>query len=91
MSSSCDAYLPLMYRKDLQDFQKLVAHYRTEIKTELRAIIRPTFPDCDSLENLFQKVEILDKAKVTSIDFYLFDTWREINLNWVTQALARIA
>ena len=91
LSSSCDAYLPLMYRKDLGDFQKLVAHYRTEIKTELRAIIRPTFPDCDSLENLFQKVEILDKAKVTSIDFYLFDTWREINLTWVTQALARIA
>jgi hypothetical protein len=80
-----------MYRKDLGHFQKLVDHYRTEITSELRAIIRPTFPDCDSLETLFQKVEILGKAKVTSIDFYLFDTWREINLNWVTQALARIA
>ena len=87
----CDAYLPLMYRKDFAEFKKLADHYRSRISQSLRAIIRPTFPDAQSLDNLQQKVDLLANLNVNSIDFYLFDTWREKNLQWVAQALARIA
>lgn len=86
-----DAYLPLMYRKEIADFKKLAEHYRKNVTKDLRAIIRPTYPDAETLDNLQTKVEILSSLKVSSIDFYLFDTWREKNLQWVTQALARIA
>jgi hypothetical protein len=86
-----DAYLPLMYRNDIADFKKLAEHYRKNVTKDLRAIIRPTYPDAETLDNLQTKVEILSSLKVSSIDFYLFDTWREKNLQWVTQALARIA
>jgi len=45
----------------------------------------------DSEKNLIEKVLTLNKAGMKSIDFYLLDTWRPKNLQWVKAALERTA
>jgi hypothetical protein len=86
-----DAFLPLMYRKLADDVAGIAHHYKNEVGGEIDAILRPTYPDSDSGENLIEKVETLNALGVSNIDFYLLDTWRPRDLQRVAAALERIA
>ena len=86
-----DAFLPLMYRKLADDIAGIAHNYKNEIGGEIDAILRPTYPDSESSENLIEKVETLSALGISNIDFYLLDTWRPRDLQRVAAALERIA
>jgi hypothetical protein len=86
-----DAFLPLMYRKLADDIGGIAHHYKNEVGGEIDAILRPTYPDSNSGQNLIEKVETLNALGVSNIDFYLLDTWRPRDLARVAAALKRIA
>ena len=83
-----DAYEPLIYRANPADVGALAKSYKEEISTNVSAILRPTFPDCTEEENLIKKVEVLKQLQITEIDFYLLDTFRPRDLNWIKKAIA---
>jgi hypothetical protein len=57
------------------------------VASEITAILRPTYPDCTSAENLLQKVDSLVGLGVKEIDFYLLDTMRKSDLVNIKKAL----
>ena len=50
-------------------------------------ILRPTYPDNSSQKQLAERVKALENIGISNIDFYLFDVWRERDLDWIKQAL----
>ena len=80
-----------MYRSTAEHVGLLARHYTEVVGGEISAILCPTFPDNDSEKTLIEKVRVLKNAGMKSIDFYLLDTWRPKNLQWVKAALERTA
>jgi len=76
-----DRYEPLVYRTESVQVAKLASNYREHLDTQITAILRPTFPDCTSYENLEAKVNALVDLGINDIDFYLLDTMRRSDLN----------
>ncbi len=91
LRSQIGAFLPLMYRKSPAEISEITQNYKDTIGGEIDAILRPTFPDSDSGQNLIDKVETLHALGTSNIDFYLLDTWRPRDLQRVAAALERIA
>jgi hypothetical protein len=83
-----DCYEPLVYRANPSDVGALAKSYKERISTSISAILRPTFPDCTEADNLIKKVEVLKQLQITEIDFYLLDTFRPRDLNWIKKAIA---
>jgi hypothetical protein len=83
-----DCYEPLVYRANPADVGALAKSYKERISTSISAILRPTFPDCTEADNLIKKVEVLKQLQITEIDFYLLDTFRPRDLNWIKKAIA---
>jgi hypothetical protein len=71
-----DKYEPLIYRKSVDQVLALAKDYLRNVTQEITAILRPTFPDCTSFENLERKIIGLNDLGVREIDFYLLDTMR---------------
>lgn len=83
-----DVFLPLLYRTTAEQVEEIYSHYKSEVSGNISAILRPTYPDNESEENLVAKVAALSKGGIKEIDFYLLDTWRPKNLTWVANALS---
>jgi hypothetical protein len=71
-----DKYEPLIYRKSVDQVLALAKDYLRNVTQDITAILRPTFPDCTSFENLERKIIGLNDLGVREIDFYLLDTMR---------------
>lgn len=80
-------YEPLIYRGESQRVSSLASNYLSNVASEITAILRPTYPDCTSAENLLQKVDVLAGLGVNEIDFYLLDTMRKSDLVNIKKAL----
>jgi len=75
-----DRYEPLIYRPDAEGVSALAQNYLKNTTTGVTAILRPTYPDSTSRDNLEKKVSSLTKLGISEIDFYLLDTMRGSDL-----------
>ena len=87
ISKSVSAFQPLVYRKTAGDSAAIIDHYKKKLTCEVFAILRPTFPDNNDAKSLSAKVAAMKESGVGAIDFYLLDTWRPRDLQWVAAAL----
>lgn len=83
-----DIYEPLLYRNSPDAVEEIATHYQKTIGGEIGAIIRPTYPDNNSKESLIRKVRVLKTLGISEIDFYLLDTMRPRDLQWIKSALS---
>jgi hypothetical protein len=65
-------YAALAYARDSARAAMEVASYRTALgaRPKLRAVLRPCSPDCESTENLTQKVVSVRATGADAVDFY---------------------
>lgn len=87
IDKAIDIYEPLIYRKSPDEVAAVARHYRSELNSEITAILRPTFPDNRSMESLHDKVALLRENSIEDIDFYLLDAMRPRDLGWIKSAL----
>jgi hypothetical protein len=87
IASLVDYYEPLIYRATESQVADLADSYKKSISAKVSAILRPTYPDCTEKDNLIKKVERLKQLDITEIDFYLLDTFRTRDLNWIKEAI----
>lgn len=83
-----DIYEPLIYRNTPEEVEETAAHYNASVGGEIVAILRPTYPDNTSAETLLKKVHALKNLGVSEIDFYLLDTMRPRDLQWIRSSLS---
>lgn len=83
-----DAYSPLVYRKSAAEVEALTRHYKEEISQEIIPILRPTYPDNVSQTALVEKVARIRSLGIEQVDFYLLDTMRARDLDWIKRSLA---
>jgi hypothetical protein len=82
-----DRYEPLIYRPDENGVSALAQNYLKNTTTGVTAILRPTYPDSTSRDNLAKKVNSLTKLGISEIDFYLLDTMRGSDLASIKSVL----
>ena len=82
-----DRYEPLIYRPDETGVSALAQNYLKNTTTGVTAILRPTYPDSTSRDNLAKKVSSLTKLGISEIDFYLLDTMRGSDLASIKSVL----
>jgi len=82
-----DRYEPLIYRPDENGVSALAQNYLKNTTTGVTAILRPTYPDSTSRDNLAKKVSSLTKLGIFEIDFYLLDTMRGSDLASIKSVL----
>jgi hypothetical protein len=82
-----DCFEPLIYRPTDSEVADLASSYQKTVSTKISAILRPTYPDCTEKDNLMKKVERLKQLNITEIDFYLLDTFRTRDLEWIKAAI----
>jgi hypothetical protein len=83
-----DYFEPLIYRPTDSEVADLARSYQQTVSTKVSAILRPTYPDCTEKDNLIKKVDRLKQLNITEIDFYLLDTFRVRDLEWIKSAIA---
>jgi hypothetical protein len=91
IAGACDEVQVLGYSVDPAVVERDVGDYlrRTGAAAPLRVALRPTFPDCESTENLADKVRRLRRPEVTALDFYAYDFMRLEELDRVGEAVSR--
>ena len=82
-----DCFEPLIYRQDVTAVADLAKNYLEGTDTGITAILRPTYPDSTSQENLVNKVSALVNLGVSDIDFYLLDTMRTSDLESIKHSI----
>jgi hypothetical protein len=82
-----DRYEPLIYRPDAEGVSALAQNYLKNTTTGITAILRPTYPDSTSRDNLAKKVSSLTSLGISEIDFYLLDTMRGSDLASIKSVL----
>ena len=74
---------PAVVGRDVDDYLR-----RMVSTVPLRVALRPTFPDCESTDNLTEKLRRLRRPEVKAFDFYAYDFMRLEELARVRDALA---
>ena len=82
-----DFYEPLIYRNNLDQAKSVAKSYSEFAPGKVVGILRPTYPDNESAENLKEKVAALRECGISDIDFYLLDAMRPRDLQWIKGAL----
>ena len=84
-----DVIEPLFYRQNTSEIIELAKSYLSTINSpeKITGILRPTYPDNSSDKELALRISALKDLGIENIDFYLFDVWRERDLDWIKQAL----
>jgi hypothetical protein len=82
-----DFYEPLIYRNSLSEAKNVARSYSEFAPGKVIGILRPTYPDNDSAENLKEKVAALRECGISDIDFYLLDVMRPRDLQWIKESL----
>jgi len=85
--SKVDFYEPLIYRESANAVAETTSHYVERLGGEVIPILRPIFPDNIAKDILIEKVQKIRELKVSAIDFYLLDTMRKRDLNWIKESL----
>jgi hypothetical protein len=90
IAAVCDEIQVLGYNTDPAVVERDVDDYlrRTGSSVPLRVALRPTFPDCESTDNLTDKLRRLQKAGIAAFDFYAYDFMRLEELDRVRDAVA---
>ena len=83
-----DIYEPLLYRNTPAAVWEIADHYNKSVGGKIVAILRPTYPDNTSAENLVKKVHALKSLGISEIDFYLLDIMRPRDLQWIKNSLS---
>lgn len=84
-----DVVEPLLYHSSTEEINLLAQSYlsKFEVAKKITAILRPTFPDTASPAELASRVANLKAMGISNIDFYLFDVWRDRDLDAIKKAL----
>lgn len=84
-----DVIEALFYCPSTSEIIELAQNYLSVIQSpeKITGILRPTYPDNSSQSELAKRVNALKNLGIANIDFYLFDVWRERDLDWIKQAL----
>ena len=84
-----DVIEPLFYRQKTGEIIELGKSYLSTINSpeKITGILRPTHPDNPSQKELGLRISALKNLGIENIDFYLFDVWRERDIEWIKQAL----
>jgi len=84
-----DVIEALFYCQSTSEIIELAQSYLSVIQSpeKITGILRPTYPDNSSQFELAKRVNALKNLGIKNIDFYLFDVWRERDLEWIKQAL----
>jgi hypothetical protein len=90
IAAACDEIQVLGYSVDPAVVERDVGDYLRRIGSAatLRVALRPTFPDCESTENLADKLRRLRRTEVTAFDFYAYDFMRLEEIDRVRDAVA---
>jgi hypothetical protein len=92
VSAHADSYSVLGYVRDPQRLRDDVASYvRVLGETPLRVILRPGFPDTESLEHLTAKVEACLAAGAAEVDFYNYGMYDQSILDRIPAVKEAIA
>jgi hypothetical protein len=75
------AYEPHRLRFDLEAYRALAGD------ASLNAVLRPMAPDCDSPENLREKLRVADELRLARVDFYHYGFMRLSALDWIRAAV----
>jgi len=89
LSQVVDVIEALFYCPSTSEISELAQSYLSRIQSpkKITGILRPTYPDNSSQSELAERVQALKNIGISNIDFYLFDVWRERDLDWIKQAL----
>ena len=89
LSQVVDVIEALFYCPSTSEISELAQSYLSRIQSpkKITGILRPTYPDNSSQSELTKRVQALKNIGISNIDFYLFDVWRERDLDWIKQAL----
>ena len=77
----------MIYRQDVNSVTDLAKNYLMATTAGITAILRPTYPDSTSQENLLNQVSALVKLGVSDIDFYLIDAMRTSDLESIKHCI----
>ena len=89
IGGTCDEVQMLAYSESPATVADDVAAYQVRVgaATPLRVAVRPTWPDCDSIGNLADKLRRLRAAGAAAADFYAYDFMRLEELDRVAAAV----
>jgi len=89
LSQVVDVIEALFYCPSTSEIIELAQNYLSRIESpkKITGILRPTYPDNSSKDQLAERVNALKNIGISNIDFYLFDVWRERDLDWIKKAL----
>jgi hypothetical protein len=91
VAQACDGLSVLGYIRENDQLQTDIAAYREHMPSDasLSVAVRPMLPDCDSLDELSERVAALRQCNVDWLDFYHYGMMRLKNLDWIGQALTQ--
>lgn len=90
IAAACDEIQVLGYGTNPAAVARDVDAYLRRIgsDTPLRVALRPTFPDCESTDNLTDKLRALRRPQIAAFDFYAYDFMRLEEIDRVRDAVA---
>jgi hypothetical protein len=88
VNESCDELEVIGYTSDPDRLRfDIEAYQRAAGESNLTVALRPLAPDCESSDNLAQKVRLARELGVARVDFYHYGFMRLRTLDWIKEAL----
>jgi hypothetical protein len=87
LAGVCDGLEAIGYAADPARLRFDLVAYRA-LAPELSVVLRPMPPDCDSAENLREKVRLTRQLGLRRVDFYHYGLMRLDALDLIREALA---
>ncbi len=88
VAEACGALEAIGYAYDAERLRLDLEAYRALAgDSPLSVVLRPMPPDCDSPENLRQKVRLAEELGLARVDFYHYGFMRLDALDWIREAL----
>jgi hypothetical protein len=87
-ASICPQFEVVAYAADVERVRLDLEAYRAQLDgVALSVALRPTSPDCDSPENLAEKIRLARELGIARVDFYHYGFVRLESLDWINAAL----
>jgi hypothetical protein len=84
VARACDGIEAIGYAAEPARLRSDLAAYG---ESAVSVVLRPTTPDCDSPDNLREKVELARGVGLRRVDFYHYGFMRLDALDWIREAL----
>jgi hypothetical protein len=88
VARACDEVEAIGYAADPERVRLDLEAYRASGCSALSVALRPMLPDCDSSDNLRQKISVARELGLGRVDFYHYGFMRLEALDWIREALA---